>query len=56
MHSRSGHPARAFGDPKPNTANTFQLDSKGLKAEEEKELQTVPTPRLAHDSCSSWRP
>jgi Calcineurin-like phosphoesterase len=38
--------ARAFGDPKPEVANGFQLDSQGLHAEEERELQTVPKPRL----------
>jgi hypothetical protein len=40
-------PARVFADPRPgSTADTFQLDSNGLKPEEEEELQTVPRPRL----------
>src|SRR5690242_18633536 len=47
MPGRSGQSARVFGDPKPDAANSFQLDSKGLDAEEEQELQTVPRPRLA---------
>jgi 3',5'-cyclic AMP phosphodiesterase CpdA len=40
-------PDRVFADPKPgSTAQTFQLDTKGLSPEEEEELQEVPEPRL----------
>jgi 3',5'-cyclic AMP phosphodiesterase CpdA len=46
MSGRNSQQARVFGDPKPDAANSFQLDSKGLEPEEERELQTVPRPRL----------
>jgi 3',5'-cyclic AMP phosphodiesterase CpdA len=43
----SDSPARVFADPRPgSTADTFQLDSDGLKPEEEEELQEVPRPWL----------
>jgi Icc-related predicted phosphoesterase len=43
MHSQG----RVFADPQPGaTGETFQLDTEGLKPDEEEELQAVPTPRL----------
>jgi 3',5'-cyclic AMP phosphodiesterase CpdA len=43
----SDSPARIFADPQPGaTGETFQLDTDGLKPDEEEELQAVPQPRL----------
>jgi Calcineurin-like phosphoesterase len=48
MPGQAKRSARVFGDPTPDATNSYKLDSNGLEPAEERELQAVPTPRLAH--------